>query len=93
MIELAQKELGLEVVERTIDRSEVYIADEVFMTGTAAHVTAVIEVDHRSVGSGKTGPLTKQLQDIYFSVIHGRQRKYAHWCTPIAMREAVPQQA
>ena len=93
VIELAQKELGLEVVERTIDRSELYIADEVFMTGTAAHVTAVIEVDHRSVGSGKTGPLTKQLQDIYFSVIHGRQPKYAHWCTPIAMREAVPQQA
>jgi branched-chain amino acid aminotransferase len=90
-IELAQKELGLEVVDRTIDRSELYIADEVFMTGTAAHVTAVIEVDHRPVGGGQTGPITKQLQDIYFSVIYGRMPKYAHWCTPVPLRNPVPQ--
>jgi branched-chain amino acid aminotransferase len=89
--ELAQKELGVEVVERTIDRSELYIADEVFMTGTAAHVSAVIEVDHRPVGDGETGPITKQLQALYFRVITGREPRYAHWLTPVPVREAVPQ--
>ena len=89
--ELAQKELGLEVIERTIDRSELYIADEAFMTGTAAHVSAVIEVDHRPVGEGETGPITKQLQDLYFRVIYGRDPRYAHWLTPVPVREAVPQ--
>jgi branched-chain amino acid aminotransferase len=93
VMELARKELGLEVTERTIDRSELYIADEVFMTGTAAHVTAVTDVDHRIIGDGTTGPITKQLQQIYFRVIQGSDPRYAHWCTPVAAREAVPQQA
>jgi branched-chain amino acid aminotransferase len=92
-MELAEKELGLTVTERTIDRSELYIADEVFMTGTAAHVTAVIDVDHRTIGDGTTGPITKQLQEIYFRVIQGSDPRYAHWCTPVARREAIPQQA
>ena len=87
--ELAQKELGIEVVERTIDRSELYIADEVLMTGTAAHVSAVIEVDRRPVGDGKTGAVTRQLQKLYFQAITGRLPKYASWCTPISMRQAV----
>ena len=91
VVELAKKELGLEVVERTIDRSELYIADEVFMTGTAAHVSAVIEVDHRAVGDGVSGPITKQLQDLYFNIIYGRDRRYPHWRTPIPLRQPVPQ--
>jgi branched-chain amino acid aminotransferase len=89
VVELAEKELGMEVVERTIDRSELYIADEVFMTGTAAHVSAVIEVDRRSVADGETGPVTKKLQQIYFDAIYGRSPKYAHWCTPVKLREPV----
>jgi branched-chain amino acid aminotransferase len=91
VIELAREELGIDVVERTIDRSELYVADEVFMTGTAAHVTSVIEVDHRPVGSGDTGPITKRLQEIYFHIIYGRDPRYAHWCTPVPLRQAVPQ--
>ncbi len=87
--QLARDELGLEVIERTIDRTELYIADEVMMTGTAAHVSAVIEVDRRTVGSGQPGPVTRKLQKTYFDVITGRHPKYASWCTPVKVREAV----
>jgi branched-chain amino acid aminotransferase len=91
VVELAQKELGIEVIQRTIDRSELYIADEVFMTGTAAHVTAVIDVDNRTIGDGAAGPITKRLQEIYFRVIHGRDERYMDWCTPVPIRQPVPQ--
>ena len=93
VVELAQNELGLDVVERTIDRSELYVADEVFMTGTAAHVTPIIEVDRRAVGDGQVGPIAKRLQELYFAAIYGRSPKYAHWCTPIPMRQPVRQEA
>jgi branched-chain amino acid aminotransferase len=93
VIELAQKDLGIEVVERTIDRSEFYVADEVFMTGTAAHVTPVLEVDRRAVGDGEIGPITRQLKETYFNIIYGRDPKYSYWCTPVPLRQAVPQQA
>jgi branched-chain amino acid aminotransferase len=78
---LAADELGIETVERSIDRSELYVADECFMTGTAAHVTAVVEVDHRPIGEGRTGPITAQLQKLYFDVVRGKNSKYARWCT------------
>jgi branched-chain amino acid aminotransferase len=81
-ITLAREELGIETIERPIDRSELYLADECFMTGTAAHVTPVIEVDHRPVGDGKRGPITAELQRLYFDVVCGKNGKYAHWCTP-----------
>jgi len=81
VITLAREELGIETVERPIDRSELYLADECFMTGTAAHVTPVIEVDHRAVGEGKPGPITVELQRLYFDVVRGKNGKYAHWCT------------
>lgn len=79
---LAKQELGLETVERSIDRSELYIAEECFMTGTAAHVTPVVEIDHRKVGTGQIGPMTAQLQKLYFEVVRGKQSKYKEWCTP-----------
>ena len=88
---LAREEFGLEVVERTIDRSELYVADEVFMTGTAAHVTPILEVDNRPVGEGGIGTITKQLQQAYFAIIYGRNPKYREWCTPVPLRQAVPQ--
>jgi branched-chain amino acid aminotransferase len=79
---LAREELGIEVVERDIDRSEVYTADECFMTGTAAHVTPVVELDRRTIGNGGTGPITGVLVRMYFDIITGNNAKYAHWCTP-----------
>jgi branched-chain amino acid aminotransferase len=78
-MELARKELGLTVVERSIDRTEVYIAEELFMTGTAAEVTAVTSIDHRPVGSGKMGPITTQLRTMFADIIRARNPKYASW--------------
>lgn len=86
VVELAKGELGIDTVQRPIDRSELYIADEIFMTGTAAHVTPVTEVDRRPVGDGTPGPLTKQLAAIYFDAIRGKNAKYKHWCTPARIR-------
>jgi branched-chain amino acid aminotransferase len=86
---LAQEEFGIEVESRTIDRSELYVADEVFMTGTAAHVTPILEVDRRPVADGDVGPISKQLQTLYFDIIYGRNPKYLSWCTPVAMPVAV----
>jgi branched-chain amino acid aminotransferase len=79
IFELAREELGLDIIERTIDRSELYVADEVFLTGTAAHISPVGELDRRTIGNGKVGPITKQLQDLFFDVIRGRNPKYEHW--------------
>ena len=79
---LAREELGIETVERSIGYSELYTADECFMTGTAAHVTPVIEIDHRNVGNGQIGEVSKRLQDLYFDVIQGKNPKYLNWCTP-----------
>ncbi len=83
---LARQELGMETVERDIDRSEIYATEECFMTGTAAHVTPVVELDHRPIGEGKMGPVTKRLVQLYFDVITGRNPKYVSWCTPCYSR-------
>ncbi|MCZ2121963.1 MAG: branched-chain amino acid transaminase [Anaerolineales bacterium] len=79
IIELAKNELGLEVLERSIDRTEVFIAEELFMTGTAAQVVAVTKVDHRPVGSGQMGAITTQLRELFDRVAHADHPKYAHW--------------
>lgn len=83
LIELAARELGVSVVERRIDRSELYVAEEVFFCGTGAQVAPVIEIDHRPVGDGTIGPLSGRLRDLYFDVVRGRVPAYAHWLTPI----------
>jgi len=83
VIELAREELGIETVHRSIDRSELYVADECFLTGTAAHITPVAEIDHRKVGDGEIGEITAKLQEIYARVIRGNHSKYLHWCTPV----------
>ena len=83
VIKLAKNELGIEVVERAVDRGELYMAEECFLTGTAAHITPVSEIDHRLVGNGKIGPLTQKLQKIYFDVIKGNNPKYLDWCWPV----------
>ena len=81
VIELARQELGIEVIERPIGRTELYVCDELFFSGTGAQVAPVRSVDKRLVGQGTTGPLSKQLQDLYFEVVMGRVDKYRHWCT------------
>lgn len=79
IIELARKELGLEVIERSIDRTEVFIAEEMFLTGTAAQVTAVTKIDHRPVGAGVMGPITTKLRTLYEDIVRGKNNKYLHW--------------
>jgi len=74
-------EQGIPVVERSITRDELYVADEIFLTGTAAEVTPIREVDRRSVGSGTRGPVTKALQEAFFDVVAGRDAKRADWLT------------
>jgi len=76
IIQLARNELGIETLEMSVDRTELYLADEVFFTGTAAHVSPVLEIDHRKVGK-----VTKELQRLYFDVIKGKNPKYLNWCT------------
>ena len=83
VMEIAQNELDMPSVERQVDRSELYAADEVFLTGTAAHITPVVEIDHRAIGDGKVGPVTRQLADTYVDIIRGKNEKYGAWCTPV----------
>ena len=81
LITLLRDELGVLVEERPIERGELLVADEVFLTGTAAQLTAVSRIDHRPVGSGQIGPITRKLRDLFFDVVHGRVAKYRAWCT------------
>ena len=83
VIELLQAELGVPVIERPIDRTEIYLCDEFFMTGTAAQVTAVTKVDHRPIGSGEIGPITARLRSVFDDSVRGRLQKYRHWNVPV----------
>jgi branched-chain amino acid aminotransferase len=89
IIELAREELGLAVIERPIDRTEVYLSEELFLTGTAAQVTAVTRVDFRSIGSGQMGTVTGRLRALYDDALHGRLPKYRHWNTPVYVSQPV----
>ncbi len=82
IIKLAKNELGMETIERSIERCELYTADECFLTGTAANIAPVAEIDHRKIGNGEIGEITKKLQKIYFDIIRGKNPKYLDWCTP-----------
>ncbi|MBL8080799.1 MAG: branched-chain amino acid transaminase [Anaerolineales bacterium] len=79
VMELARDELGLEVVERSIDRTEVSIAEELFMTGTAAQIVSVTKVDHRPIGTGKMGPITTRLRELFDDVVRAKNKKYSKW--------------
>ena len=83
LMTLAKDELGIEVVERQIDRSELYQADEAFFCGTGVQVAAIASVDYRLVGDGRIGPLTGKLRDLYFSIVRGEVASYRHWCVPV----------
>ncbi|MDO8750770.1 MAG: branched-chain amino acid transaminase [Dehalococcoidia bacterium] len=84
--DIARNEFGLQVVERHIPRSEVYLADEVFLTGTAAHLTPVGSLDNHLIADGTMGPITRQLQTLYFDIVRGKVPKYIHWCTPVSTK-------
>ncbi len=83
VITLAREELGLEVVERAVDRTELYLADEVFTCGTAAEITPVVSVDKYPVGDGEIGPVTQRLMELLEDILRGRNERYAHWNTSV----------
>ncbi len=84
VIELARREFGRITRERQIDRTELYIADEILLCGTGAQIAPVIKVDHRPIGDGIIGPISKALQQLYFDVVRGHIPDYrAQWCTPV----------
>tara|TARA_B110000238_G_scaffold177273_1_gene199034 strand:- start:863 stop:1291 length:429 start_codon:yes stop_codon:yes gene_type:complete len=77
------KGLDVSVTEKSITRDEVYSADEAFFTGTAAEVTPIKELDGRAIGKGSRGPLTKEIQKIYFDTVKGENSEYEHWLSYI----------
>ena len=90
LIEIAEKELGISVIERQIHRSQLYLADEILLTDTAAHVTSVGSLDNRKIGSGQIGELTKKLQDLYFSIVIDdksvkKKSNYSKWLTSLSV--------
>jgi len=89
IIEIMRDDLGLEVVERDIDRTEVYVADEVLLCGTGVQVASVTRVEHRPIGNGRMGTVTHQVRDRFFDVVSGRVEKYREWLTPVYLPEAV----
>ncbi len=93
VITLLRDDLSMEVVERSIDRTELYIADELWFTGTGVQLAAITQIDHRPVGpqpghAGQMGPLVSDLRDLYFDVVRGRVAKYRHWCQPVYLPKA-----
>lgn len=76
-------EAGVEVAERPVDRTELYVADEMFLTGTGAQIAPVVEVDGRPVGAGEPGPVTRALQEAFFRAVRGEDPQRAAWLTPV----------
>ena len=86
---LVRDELCVEVVERSVDRSELYLADEIWLCGTGVQIMAVTRIDFRPIGAGQMGPLVNDLRDLFFDVVRGRVAKYRHWSTPVYVKERV----
>lgn len=83
LLELIPQELGLRVVERQVDRTELYACDELLLCGTGAEITPVINVDGRPVGSGEIGDSTAKLQQTFFQIVHGNDERYESWLVPV----------
>jgi branched-chain amino acid aminotransferase len=83
VLELLQRELKMTVSERSIDRSEIYLADEAFYCGTGIQVAAITRVDHRPIGAGRMGPTVFALRKLYFDIVRGRAPEYRRWCAPV----------
>lgn len=86
---LLHDQLGIDVVEREIDRTELYIADEVFLCGTGVQLCAVTSIDHRPIGDGKMGPIVSRLRELYFDTVRGKLAQYAGWVQPVYADEQV----
>jgi branched-chain amino acid aminotransferase len=91
VMQLLREELGLTVVERDIDRTEVFLADEAFFCGTGVQIVAITAVDHRPIGAGVMGPVVSRLRELYFRVVRGREGRYRHWNVPVYQVEPVAQ--
>jgi branched-chain amino acid aminotransferase len=78
------RDLGYEIVEQPVSRDQLYVADEVFVSGTASEVIGLSEIDFRRIGEGKTGPVTRSIQEVFQAVIHGKSARYADWLSPIS---------
>jgi branched-chain amino acid aminotransferase len=87
VMELAEKELGLPVLERDVDRTELYAADEVFLSGTGFQIAPVVQVDGRPVGTGEVGPIASRLQQMYFRAARGEWEEYADWTVAVEVAE------
>lgn len=87
VMQLTADELELPVIERSIDRSEIYLADEVFLCGTGMQIAGVGAIDHRTIGSGEVGPVTSALHQRYFRIVRGEDPNYMHWVTPVHQME------
>jgi branched-chain amino acid aminotransferase len=83
VMEICRDVLGMPVLERRIDRSELYVSEEIFFTGTGVQIAAITEVDRRKIGNGKMGPIVERLREVYFDTVRGRVPEYRHWCTPV----------
>jgi branched-chain amino acid aminotransferase len=83
LMAIARDDLGVEVRERQIDRTELYAADEVFLCGTGAQISPVIEIDRRAIGGGRPGPISRELSRVYFDAVRGRLPAYRDWLTPV----------
>lgn len=79
------RDLGIECVERDLARAELYLAEEVFLSGTAAELVPVREIDDHRVGTGEPGPLTRRIQAAFEDALHGRTERYRHWCDPVSV--------
>ncbi|MGN6696703.1 MAG: aminotransferase class IV, partial [Thermomicrobiales bacterium] len=82
LLQLA-RDANIPIEEREVDRTELYLADELFFCGTGVQVTWIGQVDHRPVGNGKAGPITTQLQTRFFDIVHGKTPEYAQWLTRV----------
>jgi branched-chain amino acid aminotransferase len=83
ILDLLAKELGVKVIERSIDRTEIPLADEAFFCGTGVQIAAITRVDHRPIGTGRLGPVVAALRDLYFEVVRGKRAEYRNWCHPV----------
>ena len=83
LIAMAREELGIETTERSLDRTELYAADEVFLCGTGAQISPVIEIDRRKIGTGRPGTITRELSQRYFDAVRGKLPAYRDWLTPV----------
>src|ERR687895_1328623 len=87
VMELAAKELGIPVIERAVDRTELYAADEVFLSGTGFQIAPVVEIDGREIGTGSIGPVAERLQELYFKAARGEWEEYADWTVSVEVAE------